>query len=583
MDLKIQAKTIEQIYHLISKKNFTPAVAFIPQKTSVREKENSTKLPRRTPESCGVDSSMLNDFLRELQRNASINVHQVMVVRKGAVIAEAAMKPFRMDTWHVSHSMCKTVTSLAIGILVYQGKLSVSDKVVKILEKHCSPITKLKLGKMTVENLLTMSSGIILNEGVIVAEDDWLRAYLESGLKFEPGSRFNYNSINSYILSCIVQEISGVTMFDFLKENLFEPMGIKNVMWESCPKGRTKGGWGLYIMPEDMAKLGILMLNKGKWNGKTLVPRKYMETMVEKHMDTDKDSFGYGYHIWMGKEKGSYFFNGMLGQNIHCMPATDTIVVVTGGNNKLFGNCRTNEIIYKYFVEGYMPKAVALPEGSALKELARTERTLKSRLYAVDKDRESLMMKFINTVTGSTMPAQAKYLVGKTIDLENCDVRFLPVFMQMMNNSYPGVIKKISFEMRDGNFTVIFAAEKEEYAIPVGFDNWIYNTVDIDGEKYMLAAKGAFSYNEDGIPVFKIKLPFIEHSNGRSLKIYFLDSGNVKVKFFEHPDKSILNEGVKNVMSGMNDMFANQINNLADTVITLAETVFEPTVMGKIS
>lgn len=583
MDIKIQAKEAEHIYRLISKKPFDPVVPFLPVKERFDPEKKSTRLPRKLPESVGVSSSMLSNFLKELEKGKKMNVHQVMVVKDGAVISEGAMAPFRMDFWHVSHSMCKTVTAMAIGILISDGKLSLEDKLVKILEKHCSPLSRMRLGKITVRHLLTMSSGLIINEGVIAAESDWLKACMESGCSFEPGSKFAYNSMNSYLLSCIVQEITGITLFDFLSEKLFRHMGIRTICWESCPMGRTKGGWGMYILPEDMAKLGLFLLQKGTWQGKRLIAEEFIEEMTAKQMETPEEEggYGYGYHVWMGKRPGSFLFNGMLGQNIHCMPDIGVVVVVTGGNEQLFGNCQVNEVIYRYFADHFSPKGILPENRQAVSSLRSTERHLKSAAYWFPKDVRS--NRFLNLLgRGDRLPKEAVFLSGRSYEMEKSFVRFLPMFAQLLNNSYTQGISRIGFEIANERLVLILTEGEEIYKIAVGFQSFEYSSVTIHEENYLVAAMGMFTYDEDSNPVLKISMPFLEHSNGRLLKIHFLENGRVKLRWLELPGKEVITGGAEAMLAGMSDMVVNQIRSKfdLDLIFELIDSVMEPVVMG---
>lgn len=586
MDIKIQAKAAEHLYHIISKKPFEPAVAFMPRKKVFRKCAGGRCLPRKTPEQTGVSSKLLCDFLNEIQASKASNAHQVMVIKDGAVICEAGLAPFLTDIWHVTHSMCKTVTAMAIGILVTDGKLSVDEKIVRIFDKYCSPIAKMRLGKVTVRHLLTMSSGVALNEDVIPAESDWLKAYLDSSCRFEPGTRFSYNSINSYVLSCIVQEITGVTLFDFLKVKLFEPMGICNIQWESCPMGRTKGGWGMYITPEDMGKLGILLLNKGCYNGRRLIGSEYIDDMTKKHMETpdDESAYGYGYHIWMGRRPGSFLFNGMLGQNIHCMPDVNMVVVVTGGNDKLFGKCEINEIIYKYFAEAFNPNTCLPEDEPHFRALKNTQRSMRNPVYDFKKDvRKGKLERIAEAMDRAQLPKEAEFLDGREYQLDKVFVRFLPIFAQVLNNSYSAGVSRIAFEKSGNRFYVKITEGDHICKVAVGFKNFDYTNVDINGEPYIIAAKGMFTYDEDSNPVLKISMPFIEHSNGRILKIYFLENGMIKTLWQEFPGSSVLIGGMKAFMGGMSDMVTNQINAMVDMdmLVELGETLMEPVVMGR--
>ena len=163
-----------------------------------------------------------------------------------------------------------------------------------------------------------MRAGVIFGEAEALSEQDWVRAFLNSSLKGEPGTEFYYNSLNTYMLSAIVLRKTGKKLTDFLQERLFGPMGITDILWETCPSGIEKGGWGLYIRPEDIAKLGQLVMDEGMWHGQQLISAEYIRTATAAHASPPPElgDFDYGYQIWVGRKTPAFLFNGMLGQNV---------------------------------------------------------------------------------------------------------------------------------------------------------------------------------------------------------------------------------------------------------------------------
>ena len=318
MDLKYQMKTLEFINKIINRR--AQELAFIdpimvkaemPEERAAEGTKEMERLPRCTPEEQGVESGYLASFLRELSESDEIHLHTVMVLRGGHVIAEGSCRPYDSGIWHVCHSMSKSVTGLAVGIARGEGLLNLDDRLVDIFRRRVGPIQQLRKKNLSVWHLLTMSSGVSFNETGAVTEEDWVKGYLESGFLFEPGEKFYYNSMNSYMLSAAIREITGQNLTEYLAPRLFEPMGITKFFWQRCPKGTELGGWGLYLLPEDMAKLGLLMLNRGCWNGRQLVPADWIDEMSEKWMDTPKEIglYGYGYQVWMCERQGSFQFN----------------------------------------------------------------------------------------------------------------------------------------------------------------------------------------------------------------------------------------------------------------------------------
>ena len=198
---KEQIAVAELITNIIlGKTDGASRVDFFPQKQKFPfDKPYEQPFPRATPESQGISSDMLADLLRDLDTSNYTDMHHFMVLRNGKVICEANFAPYRSRIWHVTHSMCKSITGMAIGLLVEKGKLSLDENIYDIFQKNLGTFTKIFRPKVTVENLLTMTSGITFNESGIVSGNDWLTSYMNSSITGNPGENFLYNSLNTYV------------------------------------------------------------------------------------------------------------------------------------------------------------------------------------------------------------------------------------------------------------------------------------------------------------------------------------------------------------------------------------------------
>ena len=248
---KEQLAVAELITNIIlGKTEGASRVDFVPQKPRFPfDTPYEQPFPRATPESQGISSDLLRDLLQNLKNSNYTDMHHFMALRNGKVICEANFAPYRSRIWHVTHSMCKSITGMAIGLLVEEGKLSLDENIYDIFQKKLNPFTKIFRPVITVEHLLTMTSGVTFNESGIVSGNDWLDGYLNSSVTGTPGQNFQYNSLNTYVLSAIVTERTGQTLTEYLEPRLFAPLGITHYFWETCPKGITKGGWGLFLFP----------------------------------------------------------------------------------------------------------------------------------------------------------------------------------------------------------------------------------------------------------------------------------------------------------------------------------------------
>ena len=302
---------------------------FAPQKEAFGDFASpETYFPRVTPESEGISSEKLTQMLRELAAARHTDMHHLLVLRNGHVICECNFAPYRSGIWHATYSMCKSITGMAAGFLISEGKLSLDENVYDIFEKRNGLLQKILRPNLTVKHLLTMKSGVQFNEMGVVSGNDWVDSFLNAPVKGTPGEAFEYNSMNTYLLSAIIQERTGMKMVDYLRPRLFEPLGIRKVFWESCPAGITKGGWGLFLCPEDAAKLGVMYVNGGKFEGKQIVPAEWVAASTSVHATPPEKmgKYGYGYQVWMEERPGSFAFNGMLGQNVLGYPDTGVVI-----------------------------------------------------------------------------------------------------------------------------------------------------------------------------------------------------------------------------------------------------------------
>ena len=239
----------------LANQKYPAVVNYIPSKTEVSKLE-SRDLPRQTPERVGISSAVIASIISDLEAEPRAELHSMIIVKDGFVIAECARKGYSARLAHLSHSMSKTVTGMLIGMLIDDGKLSIEDTLEKFFPEYdIQPET----AKITIENLLIMSSGIAFSEIGAVTDSRWTETFLGSEPAFVQGEKFAYNSMNSYMLMVIAHKIIsenyGVTVKEFLTERLFAPLGISDFLWEIGPEEIEKGGWGLYLSAESWASL----------------------------------------------------------------------------------------------------------------------------------------------------------------------------------------------------------------------------------------------------------------------------------------------------------------------------------------
>ena len=557
MEIKSTSKTVSLLYRILGSRDPEKEIACIPYTPQKPEFSGilpiDQSFPRATPESQGVESERIADFLEEIIENQNIlKMHQLMILRNGKVITECAFYPYERGVWHITHSLCKSITSLAIGLLIDEGKLTLDTRILDIYPDDISSIAAIRKKELTIRHLLTMSSGISLNEAGSVTETDWLKACLESKPNFKPGTEFHYNSMNTYVLAEIVRTLSGMSLSEYLSEHLFEPMGIRQFSWEKSPAGTEKGGWGLYILAEDIAKLVQLTLDGGKWNGMQLISESYIRQATSKQIDSAQhmNDYGYGFQIWMGKRLGSYQFNGMLGQNAFAFPDLNMQIVVFSGSGALFPKSLLSDVVSKYFGDGFRPKATR-PEDP--EEYDR----LQSIINGIESPPKDLLPE---------LPAQAHILNGVSYHIYTKNTIFLPLILQCMQNNHSKGIRNISFSVRDGVFYLNIAEHDISYSIPVGFGEYLASTVESHGERYLVKAAGVFTTDEDDNPVLKVHIPFIETANARQIKFFFLEHGRkLKAVWSETPDMDSLN--------GLDKFFASGSGGIVNSIVQKATEI----------
>ena len=285
------------------------------------------------PEEQGMDAALLQQMLDAIDEQ-NLNIDSVVVVHNGYIVAEKYYRPYKQDYLHDVYSITKSVVSALIGIAIREGYInSVDDLVLDFyLERTFENDDALKRS-ITLEHLLTMSSGLEWDWDEMVSTRDWVQYVLDQPMYSEPGTEFYYSSGNAHVLSSIIQEASGLNACDFAQLYLFDPLGISDVRWNTDLDGIPKGGWGMAMKPRDMAKLGYLYLNQGVWDGRQVIPAEWIEASTERHIQVPEPlepwDLYMGY-LWWLHEDGPYAAHGTKGQFIYVIPELDLVVVFTG-------------------------------------------------------------------------------------------------------------------------------------------------------------------------------------------------------------------------------------------------------------
>lgn len=297
-------------------------------------------LPRSTPEAQGMSSPGILSFLNAADSTVDA-MHSVMIVRHGHVVTEGWWGPYDATTPHMLYSLSKSFTSTAVGIAIAEGKLTIDDPVLKFFPEEAPAQPTANLRSMRVRDLLRMSTGHQSEPSFSSDADStlrgasWVKRFLAHPIPFKPGTHFLYNSPSTYMLSAIVQKVTGMTVLDYLQPRLFRPLGIEHPAWVQSPQGISAGAYGLMVRTEDIAHLGQLYLQKGTWKEQQLIPGTWvaeatsLQTSNGSSPNSDWDQ-GYGYQFWRSRH-ATYRGDGAFGQYMMIMPEQDAVVVITSG------------------------------------------------------------------------------------------------------------------------------------------------------------------------------------------------------------------------------------------------------------
>jgi CubicO group peptidase (beta-lactamase class C family) len=305
-------------------------------------------LPRTTPEAEGVASAGILAFLEAAVRNKH-EMHSFMLIRHGRVVAEGWWTPYGPQFVHTLYSMSKSFTSTAVGLAAAEGRLRVDDRVVSFFPNDLPEKVSDYLAALRVKDMLAMATGHAKEPtSDMVKEENWAKVFMTSPITHPPGSVFMYNSGATYMCSAIVQKVTGQKVLDYLTPRLFEPLGIEGATWECCPRGINVGGWGLSVRTEALAKFGQLFLQKGLWQGRQVLPARWVEEATtfkiqqpapaQASRPSERNDWlqGYCYQFWRCTHQ-AYRGDGAFGQFTIVMPEQDAVIAITSESRDMQG------------------------------------------------------------------------------------------------------------------------------------------------------------------------------------------------------------------------------------------------------
>ena len=514
-------------------------VPFYPQKTEISGEEKRY-FRRVTPESHGISSKRIYSMLAALEAEGRANIHNLMVLSRGEVIAECSSDGYNVNTWHLAHSMSKTVTGRVVGALVDRGMLAISDKLVSFFPEL--GYKDKRFADITVSHLLTMTSGVEFCEAGVVTEVDWSRAFFSSSLRFTPGTAFAYNSMNSYMLARVAERVAKRSFSSILREYLFDPLEIKNWFWEKSPEGTEKGGWGLFLSSESWLKLGYMISRGGVFASRRVLSAEWVaeSTSIHAAAPTALGDYDYAYQMWVGRNNDEILFNGMLGQDIWICPHNDIVVMINSGNNELFQMSPALDIIRKYLsVE--ISDELRTRDLKLLHEKEVTFFDVRRTVRPLEKKKG--LVYWLNLRSKTPYDERFDSLLGRYGFASN-KVGMLPFFLRGMQNNLDTGIEYIEFLREGDNLLMRFCESGEEHTLELGLYGFSEGVLNVKGEKYMVSALAETLLDVHGEEEYRIVLVFPEMPNTRYIRITRTDPDALTFSLSEMPNDRIVDMAI---------------------------------------
>lgn len=282
-----------------------------------------------------MDSVLLAQMLEDISANGT-SIHSVLVIRNGYMVTEAYFHPYTPDTKMHIQSVTKSVIGMLVGKAISEGFIqSEEDKLVDYYPNRVFENQSRRKSSIQLKHLLSMSSGLdcqAFSSGPSMEQTSgWVQFMLDLPVTAAPGKAFGYCNGNAHLLSSILEKTTGMSAREYANQALFQPLGIPAVSeadWGRDPQKTTIAGYGLHLRPVDMAKLALLYLNNGKWEGKQIIPAQWVADSTTQHVQKE-DGSGYGYLWTVYPQDDHYAALGLGGQQIHVYPSKNLIVVVT--------------------------------------------------------------------------------------------------------------------------------------------------------------------------------------------------------------------------------------------------------------
>jgi len=401
-------------------------------------------LQRSQPHVAGISAASVLDFLQAAE-SQNLDLHTLLIARHGKLAVELYRWPYNSTRPRIGHSLAKSFTSAAVGMVIAEGRLKLTDRVVDFFPEHLPPIVSDNLRAMTVRDLLTMRAGHAEETSGSIwrsIKTSWIAEFLKIPVVHRPGEFYVYTSAASYMLAAVFTRATGETLHAYLRPRLFEPLGIVGETWDIGPDGINPGGNGLTCKVSDLLKFGILHLQKGLWNGVRILPAEWIEEATRPIGDSN-----YGFH-WVTGREGEFFAMGLFGQLIAVLPAHDAVVVLNSAIASPVACSAMWVPLLHQHLSSLFPGAISNTIDNTVAEL-----------------------ELISRIAAMAQPPALSSSAESRPDLTGS-------FTYAIDNNDLG-IDRISFSFEANRCTLTMSYPEAEHSIVVGIDHWLEGLTDI--------------------------------------------------------------------------------------------------------
>ncbi|MEE1664518.1 serine hydrolase domain-containing protein [Streptomyces sp. WAC07094] len=304
----------------------------------------SRPLPVSTPAEQGVDARGIQAFLDAVETASDIEPHSLMILRHGHLVASGWWAPYTAGRLQLLYSLSKSFTSTAAGVAVAEGLLDLDAPVISYFPEFQADITDPRSRAMLVRHIASMASGHLAETDTEAFGRDRaepVRGFLLIPPDRDPGTVFAYNQPTTYTLAALVQRLSGQSLTEYLRPRILDPLGIGEISWIQHPRGRDLGFSGLHATTDAIARLGLLYLRDGVWEGRRLLPSSWVAQASRSHISNADGTAegaasdwqqGYGFQFWMSRH--GYRGDGAYGQFCIVLPEHDTVIAMTAATRQ---------------------------------------------------------------------------------------------------------------------------------------------------------------------------------------------------------------------------------------------------------